>query len=695
MRSIKSKITLSIIICSLLSSLLIGLASMSNVRQVSNKGASSEMSLSAENTKMQIDALITRIEQSVDTLSSIFLEQVDLEQMQTSDSYVTALTESFQSITLSFGQHTEGTITAYIRYNPDFTDPTSGLFLSRNSLSEDFISIVPTDFTMYEKTDLAHVGCYYIPVENKAPLWMDPYLNSNINVYMVSYVVPIYIDGVSVGIIGMDIDFSQICDIVDEVTVFDSGYVFLTSDDGVITHHPELETGTDLSEAYGGIPEMKTALADTGKEGEYLEYSCQGEERAFVYYSLENGMKLVVNASLSEIKADADKLSLQILYFIIFSIILSVVLGLVISSNIANPLKKMTNIIIKTSELDFTSSGSVGARLVKRRDETGVMAKAVQAMRKALRELVQDMMQTESSIMKNVDRLSEIMEQNRTISEDNSATTQEMAAGMQETRSNTEVIAEDIGGIRKNAEDIRTMTHQGQTASQEVAARARALNATVTSSSDKALKMFDLMKTKTKEAMKQSEAVARINEMTDIIKSISSQTNLLALNANIEAARAGDAGRGFAVVATEIGSLASQTLETVNGINSIVEEVNLAVNSMKECMETMMDYMNQTVVTDYASFRDVSVKYEADAKEFMDDMNQIYSEITELYSKIQDITKTINQVNATVEQSAEGVGLIAEKSVEAVKKTQEGHMHLEDSKHSIDQLQQLVDRFRI
>ena len=73
---------------------------------------------------------------------------------------------------------------------------------------------------MYEPTDLAHVGWYYIPVQNEAPIWMDPYLNENVNIYMISYVVPLYVDGESVGIIGMDIDFSELTDLVDSNKVF-------------------------------------------------------------------------------------------------------------------------------------------------------------------------------------------------------------------------------------------------------------------------------------------------------------------------------------------------------------------------------------------------------------------------------------------------------------------------------------------
>lgn len=60
----------------------------------------------------------------------------------------------------------------------------------RDNAEAEFESVTPTDFSMYDLGDTAHVGWYYIPVANKAPIWMDPYLNENVHIYMISYVVP-------------------------------------------------------------------------------------------------------------------------------------------------------------------------------------------------------------------------------------------------------------------------------------------------------------------------------------------------------------------------------------------------------------------------------------------------------------------------------------------------------------------------
>ena len=207
--------------------------------------------------------------------------------------------------------------------------------------------------------------------------------------------------------------------------------------------------------------------------------------------------------------------------------------------------------------------------------------------------------------------------------------------------------------------------------------------------------MYETMREKSEIAIEQSKAVAKINELTEDIKNISSQTNLLALNANIEAARAGEAGRGFAVVATEIGSLANQTFQTVDGINEIVTEVNKAVASMTDCLKTIMDFLEQTVVSDYASLKEVGEKYEEDANAFASSMTEINSQVTELAQMINEIAEAIDNVNETISQSAEGVNLIAEKSCDAVTKTAEGYDLVNESKECVEKLKEIIDQFKI
>lgn len=695
MKSIRMKITVAIVVCSLITASIISILSISDTRELSNTAAENELVLTCDNTGREINALISRIEQSVDTLTDIAMEKMDFSKFQNNNVYVEEYTNGLLQEFITFAEHTDGAITAYIRYNPEFTEPTSGIFLTRNDTQSAFDSVTPTDFSMYDPSDAAHVGWYYIPVANKAPLWMDPYLNANINVYMISYVVPLYENGTSVGILGMDIDFGQLTALADNAVAFDTGYSFVVSSGGNVLYHKEIASGTDLAEYNGGeLSSVKDFVMDSSNQGKTLQYSYNAKDKYLSYVELGNGMKLVLTAPVEEIEADANALSVQILLFLAMGFVVAIVLGVLVGSTIAKPIKRITEIIKQTSELNFHRALDID-KLTKKKDETGIMAKAVNEMRSVLRELVGNMESVKDGLLGNMKRLDDVMRENNSISEDNSATTQELAAGMEETSASATMIVSNIDAIQMNAEGIRSLSEHEQKESKEIMARARELSDNTRVSSDKAMAIFEDMRNRTAEAIEKSKVVAKINELTDDIRSISSQTNLLALNANIEAARAGDAGRGFAVVATEIGVLANQTFQTVDGINEIVKDVNEAVHNMTDCIEVVMHFLEETVVADYGTFGQVGERYEKDAASFADSMQKIYSEISELNRKITEIADTMDGVNRTISESADGVNLIAEKSGDAVKKTLEGYEHLRESENSLNLLKELIERFDV
>lgn len=693
MKSIRIKIVSGILACSVLTAVLIGIMSIINTIAIANRDAKQQMEMAAQICVDDLNATISGIEQSVDFLSDLVGKNFDYSSFKKDKGYADKYTEQIQDTVVDFALNTEGAITVYVRYNPEYSNPTSGIFATRTSTDEEFELLTPTDFSMYEKDDLPHVGWYYVPVGNGSATWMEPYVNENINVYMISYIVPLFgDDGESIGIVGMDIEFSTITKVVDTVKMYDTGYAFLANRQGKLMYHKDLETGADLKDlSLGSISEM---LASEGTEGTLGEYVYNKVNKHMVYDMLDNGMCFVLTVPKAEFYSEANRLISYIGIGVLVAVLFSGVIGIIVGSSISKPIKQLTGIIGQTSRLDFTPTQG-GKSLRKQKDEIGTMANEIHEMRNILRKMTGDMHTVEGTISDSVEKLDLIMQKNSMHSEDNSAATQEMAAGMQEVSNNTAHVLHSIGEVKKNSENIYKLAQDGESNSEQIAGRAGEMEKVTKASSDKTNTMYGVMKEKTDIAIEKSKAVKRIDELTNDIKSISSQTNLLALNASIEAARAGAAGKGFAVVATEIGALAAQTLQTVDTISVIVNEVNEAVSNMTECITAMMDFLENTVLNDYDMFRESGVQYRSDADSFSLVMGQIKAAIEDLNIYISTIMKAVDDINETVSQSSEGINVIAEKSTETVDTTLEGYEKLRESRESIKALTAIVEQFKL
>ena len=692
--SIRTKIIAIVVIITAVTSVLCGVITINKLMEMSNKDAEEFIRMKSVQNTQEINAQLSRVEQSVDTLYDVLLSELDdPEAFRSSKEYVDNYTSRIAGILENFGKNTEGALTCYVRYNPEFTEPTSGLFLSRSNSESEFEYLTPTDFSMYGEDDLDHVGWYYLPVKNKAPIWMDPYENSNIGVYMISYVIPIYINDVSYGIVGMDIDFSVLQNLVGKETIYDSGYSMMLNSSNAVMIHPELELGTSLEAMNDQGVNQLLEYIHQGDNQNCISYSYNGQKKLAYAATLQNGMKLALIVPMKEVFAEANAIKNLIIVIDSFILVIAILVGIFVSGTITKPLQRVTEIVKKTAVFDFSPNPD-SKKLMKENNEIGEIACSLHMMRKEIRGMTEKIQTTYENVSSDMDALNENSKQMNEACEDNSAVTQEIAASVEEAAASTQTVTTSIEKVTVQTQDIEQASVRGEESSKEIKERAGTLQQRTKQAMERTMELYHLVDEKAKKAMERSKAVDKINELTGAIMDISSQTNLLALNASIEAARAGDAGKGFAVVAGEIGTLAKQTVNTVESIDTIIDEVNGAVESMTECIKEIISFLDETVVGDYQGFTEVGKQYYEDAVSFEEDMIRIRGNAVELMTEMENISDAVHCISKTVEEAAQGVGQIAEKTSDIAAQTGDNTMMVARSKESAERLNEVAEVLR-
>ncbi len=151
-----------------------------------------------------------------------------------------------------------------------------------------------------------------------------------------------------------------------------------------------------------------------------------------------------------------------------------------------------------------------------------------------------------------------------------------------------------------------------------------------------------------------SEQTNQIGNISGLVGDLANQTNMLALNAAVEAARAGDHGRGFAVVAEEIRKLADQSKKSAEKINTLVSDIQTAINS------TVMvtDEGNKTVNEGLSLARSMAEAFTG----VSDSINNVFisSQQISLNAKqqavaINQVVEAMNALNLGARETASGV----------------------------------------
>jgi len=478
-----------------------------------------------------------------------------------------------------------------------------------------------------------------------------------------------------------------------KISEFPSSYAYYVGSDGTMLYHPtasKIGQPVENAAVKGLLSQMASGIRPAPG---LIEYEYKGAMKYAAYYiQPDTDSILIITMDEADVNASINATAAKSTVIIVIILIVLAVVMFFFTKILLKPVGDLVDLVNQTGRLDF-SHNMASEVLVTRADEIGQIARAVGNMRKSLRDTVREIDSVADELGSNASRLKEMTTKMNDDSADNSATSEELAAGMQETSATTETINGNVGVMVDNTQQINELSNKGEMLAAEVKKKASDIKEQATASQQRTANIFGDVKAQSDEAIEQSKAVDKINELTETIRSIAGQTNLLALNASIEAARAGEAGRGFAVVAEEIGHLANQSSDTVSGINEIVEEVHKSVDNMSACLARAIEFVDKDVTADYNSFAQMAQQYADDASSFEESMSSINSAVTGLSSSIDEVSSSIQGINTTIGESANGVTDIAQKTTDIVSATSETDMIADKTVQFVDEMKDIVNRF--
>ena len=274
-------------------------------------------------------------------------------------------------------------------------------------------------------------------------------------------------------------------------------------------------------------------------------------------------------------------------------------------------------------------------------------------------------------------------------------TVQNFSAELEETAASTEQMESSILEVNDSFNTMTNKSNLGVQSAIEINNKANQIKIEALESQNKVVEIYENTQKKIKDAINDSKKIEEITILSDSILQITHQTSLLALNASIEAARAGELGKGFSVVADEIGKLSDDSKNTVTKIQNVTDEIIPSVKMLIEYSTSLLEFVDNNIMKDYAKFVNMSETYSNDAinfKKIFDEFDKISSET---YSVLSGFSNILEQIAATVTNNANEITEIATNVDSISEKSFELLELLTKSNDGFKSLQNQIDYFKL
>src|SRR6056297_876017 len=391
MLKIRHKIWLSFLGIIIISIVLVGIISILHANKLTSKEANKRLLELTEKHANKLEKGLYHLEQSAQMLEGLLKATFNTDKILNNEQELIRYKKKYSPLVDSICRSMQP-LSLWIVFHPQITPGGHSISFVENKSNPGYYQ----RSTQYRVTDMDLTNSnmkWWTGAMEYGDIWTEPYYWWDWDRQIISYSKAVDIKNTTIAAVGSDFDFHNFSNEIFNITVYETGYIFLLNGEKRFIVHPERKGDfmqSELSEEdYGKFCQ----LIETSDKG-IFKYSYREKDKILGYKKLHNGWFIAATAPASEIYKNVIDIRRSIIYVIIGAIIISWILAYFMGMSLTKPISQLVEYFRKglKGQLDQRAK-------IVRKDEIGELTKHFNMFMDKIDYLVSNLKKSEEDLV--------------------------------------------------------------------------------------------------------------------------------------------------------------------------------------------------------------------------------------------------------------------------------------------------------